>query len=81
MSFIEFDKSIKIDGLYDTKYSRIGHATVFVANDISEAKRSETISHEIAHYWHDALCLDKRNDVIGSEDFAEKIQSYSSDSS
>jgi hypothetical protein len=81
MTFIEFDKPIKIDGLYDSRYSRAGHASVFVSNDIRIEKRSETIYHEIAHYWHDALCLDSVSNAMESEEFALRIEKFSQNSS
>ena len=70
MSFIDDSQPEYMFGLYDSKYSIKGKASIFVAGDITPAVRQETITHELVHYFHDILCL-----RVDTEDLAQKIES------
>ena len=55
MTFIESD--YPIDGLYDSKYSDPGYAAIFITNNIDNQTRDDTITHEIAHYLKEVMCI------------------------
>ena len=65
MTFIEPQINYLIDGLYDSRYSDRGTASIFIANDVTEMTRKRAITHEISHYLSDIMCMN-----ICSESFA-----------
>jgi hypothetical protein len=69
MTFIEEGLPEYMFGLYDSRHSEIGKASIFIAGDITPAVREETITHELVHYFHDILCLN-----VDTEDLAQKIE-------
>ena len=65
MTFIEPHINYLIDGLYDSKYSERGTATIFIASDVTDQVRKTAITHEISHYLSEITCMN-----VCSESFA-----------
>lgn len=65
-------KDKKIVGLYDPVVEEPFFAAIVVSEQDSYSF-SETVIHEVAHYWYDRLCLD-RYSKYGTEQFAQIIE-------
>lgn len=64
MTFIEAD--YPIDGLYDSKYSDPGYAAIFITNDVDQKTREDTLTHEIAHYVKEVMCIKGDSEVFAT---------------
>ncbi|MDP6935541.1 MAG: hypothetical protein QGG40_21660, partial [Myxococcota bacterium] len=73
MSFFSFESDIA--GLYDSRYSQRGHSTIFLSQSLDRSERARTIDHEVAHYWHDMLCLSREG--LDTEEIARDFEGYS----
>jgi len=71
MSFLDISSTLKIDGLYDRRYSESNTASIFIAEDIDRQLIKETIAHELGHYWHDMFCLDS---IMDTEKLAVRLE-------
>ncbi len=58
-------------GYFDPMYSAYDEATIIMASHTYDSTHV-ILAHEMGHYWYDRLCVNPF--VIGSEEFAKKIE-------
>jgi hypothetical protein len=64
----------RIAGLYDDTGPRTEPVTIYVDIDLFTTDRTRIISHEMAHFWHDQLCLSRQD--IDTEQMAQDFETY-----
>jgi len=64
----------KLLGLYDVGDGRSDPATIYTDIDLYNPDRTRIISHEMAHFWYDQYCLDRKK--INSEEMAQEFEKF-----
>jgi len=69
----QFYGNSPLTGIYDRDNPGRDAVTIYTDVEIYNPERSLVISHELAHFWHDQLCLGSQ---INSEVFAQQFEDF-----